>query len=310
MENEPKIGLLLLAAGMGSRFGGLKQLAPLGPQGETLLEYSIYDAIQAGFTQAVFVIRKVFRQEFEEQVLAHLSPHLDCRLVFQETDDLPVPTAIPPTRLKPWGTAHAVWSAREVLRTPFAVMNADDYYGREALREVAGFLRSNRRPNRFALVGYPLGHTLSEHGSVSRGWCRTDAQGRLRAITEIPKIERALDGGGRFRGPDGSEQFLPAETLVSMNLFGFTTEIFPLLEAALRRFLAQPELLSSGECYLPAAVTEGIQAGLVEVELLPTSCHWFGITYPEDRVRVSAAIRAAIESGMFPAQLRRPAEKR
>lgn len=292
------IALVVLAAGMGSRYGGLKQLDGVGPSGETILDYAIFDAVRAGFTRVVFVIRRDFETEFRTQIGAKYTGQLRVDYVFQSLDALPEGFSTPAGRTKPWGTGHAVWCAREALDCPFAVINADDFYGRDSFARLGEFLRGvspNAAPASFAMVGFRMDKTLSENGAVSRGVCGVSADGRLTSVTERTGIQRHEVGTGReFSG----------EEIVSMNCWGFTPALFPLLDAQLREFLRANGTQEKAEFYLPAAVSAMIAAGQATVQVLPTQSTWFGVTYREDKPHVTAAIGALIASGEYPASLR------
>jgi NDP-sugar pyrophosphorylase family protein len=284
--------LLVLAAGMGSRYGGLKQIDPVGPSGETVLDYAVFDAVRAGFGRVAFVIRRELEETFRTAVLAKYSGRIPVELVFQEADDLPQGVGPFAGREKPWGTGHAVWCARAAMGGPFGVINADDFYGAGSFARLAAFLR-NAQGARFAIVGFRLGNTLSENGTVSRGVCRVE-DGRLVSITEERAIARPDVGRGlRFTG----------EETVSMNFWGFTPAVFGGLEAGLRAFLAAPGSDPKAEFYLPAAVSDLVAQGAASVEVLPSKEEWFGITYREDRGRVAEAIGALVARGAYPAQL-------
>lgn len=301
--------LLVMAAGMGSRFGGAKQIEPVGPNGETLLDYSVYDALRAGFDRIVFIIRKDFESIFRERVGARFEKRVAVDYVFQELDRVPDPLFQPPAgRTKPWGTGHAVWCAANAVRRPFVVINADDFYGRDAFASLARFFAGAAKPSaadpvRFAMAGYRLADTLSEHGTVSRGVCRVDAQMQLLGIEEITAIESVGDGSGRARLTDGGLRTLAADTLVSMNCWGFTPAFFSMLEDGLLRFLAARGQDLKGEYYLPAAVAEAIGAGRAATQVVPVRASWFGVTYREDKPRVVAAVAKLIASGAYPAAL-------
>jgi NDP-sugar pyrophosphorylase family protein len=284
--------LLVLAAGMGSRYGGLKQIEPVGPSGETVLDYAVHDAIRAGFGEAVFVIRRDFEEAFTSAVTAKYARSIAVRTVFQSTDELPSGFDVPAGRERPWGTGHAVWCAREALTGPFAVINADDFYGASSFSRLAAFLRGAAGA-RFAMVGFRLASTLSEGGPVSRGVCRVTG-GRLEAITEERAITRADVGPGR--------RFTGDET-VSMNLWGFTPALFEGLDSGLRAFLAAGATNPKAEFYLPAAVSGLVASGSATVDVIPSGDAWFGITHREDRPLVSAAIRSLVDAGAYPARL-------
>jgi NDP-sugar pyrophosphorylase family protein len=284
--------LLVLAAGLGSRYGGLKQIDPVGPSGETLLDYAVFDAIRAGFGRAVFVVRREFEDAFRSSVAAKYSGRIAFDCVLQSTDDVPGGFAVPAGRTRPWGTGHAVWSARAALAGPFAAINADDFYGADSFSRLAQFL-GRADGAAFALVGFRLAHTLSEGGTVSRGVCR-EKGGRLASITEEHGIGPADVGPGRrFSG----------EEIVSMNCWGFTPAVFPGLESGLREFLAAKAADPGAEFYLPVAVSGLVSGGAASVEVLPGGADWFGITHREDRARVAAAIGALVRRGVYPARL-------
>jgi len=298
-----------MAAGMGSRFGGAKQIEPVGPSGETLLDYSVFDALRAGFDRVVFIIRKDFEALFRERIGARFESRVAVDYVFQELDRVPDPLFRPPAnRSKPWGTGHAVWCAAGAVRQPFVVINADDFYGRDAFAALARTLDAGSRPReggvaRFAMAGYRIADTLSEHGSVSRGVCRVDARLMLRGIEELSSIETSGDGSGLARLPDGSTRILPSDTMVSMNCWGFTPAFFPMLAEGLGRFLANHGGDARAEYYLPSAVAEALHAGLAETQVVPVRASWFGVTYREDKPRVVAAIGRLVAAGEYPAAL-------
>jgi len=284
--------LLVLAAGMGTRYGGLKQIDPVGPSGETLLDYAVFDAIRAGFGRAVFVIRREFEDAFRSSVTARYEGLIPFDCVFQSTGDVPGGCAVPAGRVRPWGTGHAVWCARAALGGPFAAINADDFYGAGSFSSLAAFL-DKAQGARYALVGFRLADTLSEGGTVSRGVCRVN-DGRLVSIAEEHGVGRADVGPGRrFSGQE----------IVSMNCWGFTPAFLPGLESALRAFLAAKSADPSAEFYLPAAVSGLISDGQATVEILPGGSAWFGITRREDRPQVAAAIDSLIRQGAYPARL-------
>lgn len=283
--------LLVLAAGMGSRYGGLKQIDPVGPGGETMLDYSVHDALRAGFGRIVFVIRRDFEALFREQVAAKYAGRVAVDFVFQSLDALPEGVSVPTGREKPWGTGHATWCARTALAEPFAVINADDFYGADSFRQLATFL-GRAQPNQAAMVGFRLANTLSEAGAVSRGICVADAAGQLRSVTERVGIVPSDTGpGGTFK-PD---------TLVSMNCWGFTPDIFPSLDAEFRAFLRDsvPSNPLKVEFYLPGAISSLIAQGKLRTQVLPTESQWFGVTYREDKLKVMASIAELIRAGKY-----------
>ncbi len=298
--------LLVLAAGLGSRYGGLKQLDPVGPAGETLLDYSVFDALRAGFDRVVFVIRREFAAEFRQRVGAAYEKWLDVAYVFQELDALPRGFVPGPTRVKPWGTAHAIWCARAEVHSPFAAINADDFYGAAAYRTLAGFFAGSpgaaHRPAKFAMVGYRLGSTLSEHGRVSRGVCDVDAHGHLRTVQEFTGIE-STPAGARQVAPDGVTTHFAGQEIVSMNFWGLTPPVFGLLEHGLSEFLAARGREEASEYYIPFAIAGMIEQGNAEVTVLASDSHWFGVTYREDKPLVAAALQRLVAGGDYPAPL-------
>lgn len=295
--------LLVLAAGMGSRYGGLKQLDPMGPGGETILDYSVFDAIRAGFDRVVFVIRKDFATSFREQVAARFAGRIDIDYAFQELDDLPAGYTVPVGRSKPWGTAHAIRAARDQLAGPFAVINADDFYGRDSYVRAAEFLAEARETTaaRYCMVGYYLSNTLSEHGGVNRGLV-TERDGLLNHVEEILGISRREDAivGEAI---DGTPRRLDADAVVSMNFWGFTHGFLSQLEEEFRRFLDEHGASPKAECYIPTVVDDLIARNAAACHVLPTTSTWFGVTYPEDKPAVGDALRELLEAGEYPAPL-------
>jgi len=280
---------------MGSRYGGLKQIDPVGPSGETILDYSVFDALRAGFGRVVFVIRRDFEEMFREKIGAKYAGRIAVDYVFQSLDALPAGLAVPLGREKPWGTGHATWCARDVLREPFAVINADDFYGADSFRQLGAFLTQANGVSA-AMVGFQLANTLSENGAVSRGVCEVAADGTLLGVTEHTGILPAEVGvDKKFAG----------ETIVSMNCWGFTPAIFPRLDERFHAFLdkALVETPSKAEFYLPGSVSELIGRKEATVRVLPTTSNWFGVTYREDRPRVVAALAGLVGSGAYPQKL-------
>ena len=299
-----KPSLLVLAAGMGSRYGGLKQLDPVGPSGETLMDYSIYDAKRAGFSRVVFLIRREMREVFEEQVSRKYQGILEVNYAFQEKDDLPGYFACPPEREKPWGTGHAVWAAREALQgVPFAVINADDFYGAETFTELMkGFSTESSAEGilECAMVGFRLSETLSKHGSVSRGICQTK-DGYLQSVEEWTEISCIDQVSGK--NPAGEVMSLTGEETTSMNVWAFPPDAFSLLGEGFSRFLESIPDSSKSEFYLPAAVDEWIRTGTGRVSVRSASCSWMGVTYKEDKPRVEKAICRLIAEDVYPSPL-------
>jgi len=292
--------LLVLAAGMGSRYGGLKQMDPVGPSGETIIDYSIYDALRAGFGRLVFVIRKDIEEQFKEFVGTRFEKHIAVEYVFQELDKLPPGFSVPPGRAKPWGTAHAVLMAADAVREPFAAINADDFYGPQSYRLLAQHLQSGSADQ--AMVGFTLRNTLSDFGSVARGICQLDNRDYLRTVVELTKIER--DGAGA-KNTDAAGQItkLTGDEVVSMNFWGFTPTVFVQLKARFAEFLKNNRSHLKSEYYIPSAVNESVIGGQWRVKVLRTNDSWFGVTYREDRPRAIESIRTRIASGDYPEKL-------
>ena len=299
----PKQTLLVLAAGMGSRYGGLKQVDPMGPSGETLLDYSVFDAVQAGFDRVVFIIRRDIEEEFREKVGARYKGNVPVDYAFQQLDFLPNGFSVPADRKKPWGTAHAVWCAREAITEPFAAINADDFYGRETYEVIGRFLKAAQPEGaNFAMAGYRLDHTLSEHGSVARGVCQVDSNHRLITISECTGIERA-DGEIVQKEADGSAQKFRGDEPVSMNFWGLTPAIFPLVEEQLVAFLSTSSSDPKAECYIPEAIGALIARDQATLDVLPTNADWFGVTYREDKSQVMQALKKLHSEGAYPTPL-------
>lgn len=301
--------LLILAAGLGSRYGGLKQLDPMGPAGETLLDYSVFDALRAGFDRVVFVVRRDFEAQFRAEVGARFERQMEVAYAFQSLDDLPSPFRTPADRQKPWGTGHAIWSARAAVTAPFVAVNADDFYGRDAYRTLADFFAATSplvagQPARFAMAGYRLDRTLSAHGPVSRGVCVVNANGHLQTVGEHTEIARGMDGTIHATNPAGQPVTLPGQASVSLNFWGFTPAVFPRLEAGFARFLGARLEEPRAEYYIPAAVTEMVASGAATVDVLATSANWFGVTYRDDKPLVTAALADLTRAGEYPANLR------
>ncbi len=295
--------LFVLAAGMGSRYGGLKQMDGLGPSGETIMDYSIYDAIRGGFGKVVFVIRKDFEQDFREKILSKYTNHIPVELTFQALDSLPEGFTCPADRVKPWGTNHAVLMGKGVINEPFAVINADDFYGRDSfavlgkeLTEMAG------KENDYCMVGYRVGNTLSESGSVARGVCETDAEGYLTTVVERTAIER-IDGKVSFKDENDQLVTIADNTPVSMNMWGFTPDYFGYSEEYFKEFLTENMDNLKSEFFIPLMVNKLIVENTARVKVLDTTSKWFGVTYAADRPEVVAKIQALVDAGEYPAKL-------
>jgi dTDP-glucose pyrophosphorylase len=285
---------------MGSRYGGLKQMDPVGPAGQTIIDYAIYDALRAGFAKLVFVIRRDLEQPFRQIVGQRFENRLPVHYVFQELGDLPPGFSPPPNRTKPWGTAQAVLSGASAIQEPFAAINADDFYGAQAFRLLAGHLSSGSAD--YAMAGFTLRQTLSEFGSVARGVCKTGPDGYLKSVVELTRIERDASG---VKNTDaaGRVSRLTGEETVSMNFWGFTPAVFPLLRAKFAAFLEKNGRDDKAECYIPSTVNELVLSGQARVKVLCTGDPWFGVTYREDRPRVVESIRRLVTRGDYPEQL-------
>ena len=295
--------LFVLAAGMGSRYGGLKQLDGLGPNGETIMDYSIFDAIRGGFGKIVFVIRKSFEQDFREKILSKYKNHIPVELVFQDLNDLPEGFTCPEGREKPWGTNHAVLMGKRVINEPFAVINADDFYGRDSFAVLGKWLSElNNTKNQYCMVGYRVGNTLSESGSVARGVCETNAENYLTGVVERTAIER-IDGEIQFIDENNQKVVLDENTPVSMNMWGFTPDYFEYSEAYFKEFLKANAGNLKAEYFIPLMVNKLIVDGTATVKVLDTTAKWFGVTYAADRQGVGDKIQALVDAGEYPAKL-------
>ncbi|TLX74034.1 nucleotidyltransferase [Labilibacter sediminis] len=293
--------LLVLAAGMGSRYGGLKQLDTLGPNGESIIDYSVYDAIQAGFEKVVFVIRESFAEQFKARFEPHLKGRIETEYVYQELDNLPEGFTLPEGREKPWGTGHAILMAKNSIKGAFAIINADDFYGREAYQTVVDFVETSKEDSEYAMVGYSLDNTLSEHGTVSRGVCETDANENLVNIIERTKIGY-LDGKVVYwEGDDVTE--LTGKEPVSMNFWAFKNSFFTALEDGFLEFLKEKGTELKSEFYFNSLVDKMIKADKATTKVLSSDARWFGVTYQEDKPIVQKSLQTLIENGVYPANL-------
>ena len=309
--------LFLLAAGMGSRYGGLKQLDGVGPHGETIMDYSIYDAINAGFGKLVFVIRKDFEEDFRRIVLSKYEGHIPCELVFQALDALPEGFTCPAERTKPWGTNHAVMMGKNVINEPFAVINCDDFYDRDAFKVMGKFLSElpdgstmkqkavvKSTAGKYAMVGFRVDNTLSESGTVSRGVCENDENHHLKSVVERTKIQR-MDGQVKYLDENDEWVAIPDTTPVSMNFWGFTPDYFAHSDEFFKSFLSDPKNMENlkSEFFIPLMVDKLINDGTATCEVLDTTSKWFGVTYPEDRPDVVAKLKKLSEDGVYPEKM-------
>lgn len=295
--------LFVLAAGMGSRYGGLKQLDGLGPNGETIMDYSIFDAIRGGFGKIVFVIRKTFEQDFREKIISKYENHIPVEVVFQDLDNLPEGFTCPEGRQKPWGTNHAVLMGKDVIKEPFAVINADDFYGRDSFAVLGAWLTNIAgEKNEYCMVGYRVGNTLSESGSVARGVCETNEAGYLTGVVERTAIEK-IDGEIQFKDENGNKVVLEENTPVSMNMWGFTPDYFQYSEEYFKEFLKENISNLKCEYFIPLMVNKLIIEGTATVKVLDTTSKWFGVTYAADRQGVVDKIQALIDAGEYPNKL-------
>jgi len=296
--------LLVLAAGMGSRYGSLKQIDPVGPSGETIIDYSIYDAIRAGYGKIVFIIRKSFEKDFKEVFISKLKGLIEVEYVFQEIENIPPEFKIPADRVKPWGTGHAVLMAKDCINEPFTVINGDDFYGAGAFKTMASYLNSLKETeqNNFSLVGYQVGNTMSENGSVSRGVCLANEQNHLISVTERTNIQYTR-GGIAYKENDETFVFLKPETIVSMNFWGFTPEYFNLSENLFHEFLINGHKELKSEFYIPLAVDTMIKSKSAIIKVLTSNDRWFGVTYKEDKPIVKQKLAELIKVGQYPKKL-------
>lgn len=297
-----KTTLLIMAAGLGSRYGGNKQIDHIGPHGEILLEYSIYDAVAAGFDKVVFVIKRSMADTFRELIGDKIAKKVEVEYAYQEYDSLPDGFVPPEGRTKPYGTVHAVLVAKDLIHEPFAVINADDFYGRDGFRVLGQWLSKADGQNRYCMVGYRVGNTLSESGTVARGICRTDANNYLTGVVERTDIAR-VDGRITFTGDDGQPTTTDDNTPVSMNMWGFTPDYFRYSEEYFKEFLRANIDNPKAEYYIPLMVNKLITEGTATVEVLDTTAKWFGVTYAADRQGVVDKIRALVDAGEYPAKL-------
>jgi hypothetical protein len=305
----PPLTLVVLAAGLGRRYGGLKQVDPVGPGGEIILDYSVYDAMAAGFSRAVFVISPEIEDAFRARVAGTIARHCETACVLQKVEDLPPGVSVPGSRTRPWGTAHAVLCSRPAVKGPFAVINADDWYGPSSYVALAGRLSAGpdpsprTGPHQYCMVGYRLDRTLSGHGAVARGVCEVSAAGTLAGVREHTRIEPG-PGGPRFTDDGVTWHPLAPETIVSMNMWGFTPSLYDELEARFARFLAAHQQdIDTAEFFLPTVVTDMVAAGRARVSVLGSEETWHGVTWPGDRQRIREALLVKVAAGVYPARL-------
>lgn len=295
--------LFILAAGMGSRYGGLKQIDGVGPSGETIMDYSIFDALKAGFGKIVFVIRHDFEQEFRDKIVSKYAGHVPVEIVFQDMNNIPDGFTINPERTKPWGTNHAVMMGADVIKEPFAVINADDFYGAESFQALADFLKTMEgKTNNYCMIGFKIGNTLSDNGGVSRGFCEVDAEGYLTGVTECHNIRR-VDGNLLQTLADGSDAPFPSDANVSMNMWGFTPDYFDYSKKAFIEFLKLNHDQLKAEFYIPTVVNDLIQRKKISLKVIPTTSKWFGVTYAADRPATVAEFARLTNAGVYPQKL-------
>lgn len=295
--------LYVMAAGMGSRYGGLKQMDGIGPNNETIIDYSIFDAIRAGFGKVVFVIRRDFADDFKKIVIAKFADKIPVDIVYQELDNLPEGFTVNPERKKPWGTNHAILMGKDVVKEPFAVINGDDFYGQESFQVLCDELvKMEGKTGEYCMVGFPVKNTLSESGTVSRGVCQKDSNGYLTSIVEHTKIE---ENGGVIvnHNDDGTDTIVTPETPVSMNMWGFTPDYFKYSEDFFKEFLKENEKSLKAEFYIPTMVDHLINTKKAKVKVLSTSSKWFGVTYAADKPNVLLQINSLISKGVYPQKL-------
>ncbi len=301
-----KTTLVVMAAGIGSRFGGgIKQLEPVGPSGEIIIDYSIHDAVEAGFDKVVFIIRKDLEKDFREVIGDRMEKRVEVAYAFQEMDDLPEGYTKPEGRVKPWGTGQAILCCKELVREPFAVINADDYYGKEAFVKVHDYLVQGHKSEgrmEFCMAGFLLGNTLSDNGGVTRGICSVDEEGHLTGVTETKNIIRTEDGAA-IQLEDGTRNPVDERCPVSMNMWGLTPEIFPVLEKGFADFLKELGEPAKGEYLIPTIIDELIQEGKANVTVLESGDKWFGVTYKEDKPAVIRSFAELIAAGVYKEKL-------
>ncbi|MDQ4139104.1 MAG: nucleotidyltransferase [Bacteroidota bacterium] len=299
------LSLVVLAAGMGSRYGGLKQLDTFGPSGETIMDYSVYDAVRAGFSKIIFVIRRSLEEDFRKAVLAKLPPTITVEFAFQELSHVPAGISVPETRKKPWGTGHAVWTVASQVNEPFAVINADDFYGADAFRQVANFLKNTDISSGFpawCLSGYALVNTLSKNGTVSRGLCEVDEENKLLSVRELKEIQWN-ESEIVAHLPEGKKLILTGQETASMNFWGFSPAIFPILDEYLTQFLNKSATSEKEEFYLSEAVNQMLTEKRASLQVLTSSEQWMGVTYPEDKMEVKQQLESLISQGRYPENL-------
>lgn len=297
------LSLVVLAAGIGSRYGGLKQMEPVGPSGEFIIDYSVFDAIHAGFDKIVFVIRKDIEEAFRETIGNRVGRHVAVEYVNQELLDIPPGFEVPAERKKPWGTGHATLTARGAVHEPFGVINADDFYGRESYRVLAKYLGDTAEDEaKYSMVAFLLNNTLSDHGHVARGICEAGPDGYLQVVVERTKIEKTPDGA-RFLDDDGGWKPLTGRELVSMNMWGFKPSFFAHLDAEFKTFLSECHDNPKAEFFIPTVVNTMMQRGVVTTAVLETPCRWAGVTYPQEKDAVVAEIARRVAAGEYPSSL-------
>jgi len=294
--------LLVLAAGMGSRYGGNKQLDEVGPSGETIIDYSIYDAIRAGFGRIVFVIRRDIEEQVKERFVERLQGRIEVDYVFQEITNLPEGVKVAPDRAKPWGTSHAILVTKDKIREPFGVINADDYYGVDSFKILRDFLVNDNDPNNYCIVGYKLGNTLSDHGHVNRGVCKVDEKGFLSHIVETRQIEKTRNVA-LAPGTNGDPVVFTGNEVVSMNLWGFKTSCYDFLEKEFRSFIDQHGMDPKSELDIPTSVDRYVKNGQITIQILMSNERWFGVTYRDDKPFVVESIKKMIRKGIYPARI-------
>jgi len=294
--------LLVLAAGMGTRYGGNKQLDEVGPSGETIIDYSIYDAIRAGFGKIVFVIRRDIEEQVKERFVEKLQGKIEIDYVFQEITNIPEGVKVSPDRQKPWGTSHAILVTRQKIKEPFGVINADDYYGVDSFGILRDFLLNDKDPNSYCIVGYKLGNTLSEHGHVNRGVCQVGSDGLLKKIVETRQIEKTRDGAVA-PGPDGKPVHFTGNEIVSMNLWGFKPSCYDFLGKEFRNFINENGMELKSELDIPTSIDKFVKSGEIKIKILMTNERWFGVTYRDDKPFVVESLKKMIRKGIYPARI-------